>query len=86
MRVQTRPQNDRDLSTGYFLQEGDIVRGRYYKQGERNEFRQEIEQRLIKHPNSIYAESSRNSLAAFRANEAKRQKIAEKYGQKPNEE
>jgi len=44
-----------------------------YKPEERAKFQKEIENILIDHPTSLYAESLRQSLEKFRASEAKRQ-------------
>lgn len=63
---------------GYFLQEGDIARGSYYKPEEREKFLKEVDQILIDYPNSFYAEPLRQSLAKFQANDTKRQKYLKK--------
>ena len=69
---------------GYFLQEGDLIRGRYYTAEERAKFQQEVQQIISEHPNSFYAQSLRQSLDKFRASEAERQEYMKKlYKQKP---
>jgi hypothetical protein len=66
---------------GYFLQEGEIVRGRYHKPEERAKFQQEVERLLNQYPNSFYAQSLRQSLDKFKANEEKRKASLEKMKQ-----
>lgn len=66
----------------YFIQEGDL-RIPSYKTEERENLRQEIEQIIIDHPNSFYAESLRQSLEKFQSVEAKRKEYSEKIKQ-PN--
>lgn len=66
----------------YFIQEGNF-RIPSYKPEERAKFEQKIEQIINQHPNSFYAESLRQSLVKFRANEEKRKAYLEKRKQ-PN--
>jgi hypothetical protein len=65
----------------YFIQEGDMLIPSY-KPEERAKFQAEVEQILTDYPNSFYAASLSQSLAKFKASEAKRCELMEKM--KPN--
>ncbi len=56
---------------GYFMQEADLVRGRYYKQAERDEFQLTIQNLISENPKGIYAEKLQRSLHVFRLEEMK---------------
>ncbi len=66
---------------GYFIQNGDFIEP-FYKVEERKKLQQEVEDILAKYPNSFYAASLSQSLAKFKASEAKRCELMEKM--KPN--
>jgi hypothetical protein len=66
----------------YFIQEGDMLIPSY-KPEERAKFQAEIERILADYPNSFYATSLSQSLARFRASEAKRLELMEKMKPKP---
>lgn len=61
----------------YFIQYDEFL-APLYKSEERAKFQQEVEQILTDYPNSFYAETLRQSLNKFRANEAKRQESLQK--------
>ena len=61
----------------HFLQEGDMTRG-YHKPEERAKLQQAVEEILGDHPNSFYAQSLSQSLARFKAIEAKRQQSVQR--------
>jgi hypothetical protein len=64
----------------HFLQEGDLTRG-YHSPEERAKFQAEVEDIINQYPNSFYANSLRQSLLKFQANEAKRKAYLEKLKQ-----
>jgi len=68
---------------GYFVQTGDLIRGKYYLTEERAKFLSEVEQIIEQYPYSPYAESLRQSMAKFQANEAKRQESLQKIQKQP---
>lgn len=61
----------------YFIQEGEILIPSW-KSGERAKLQQKVEQIVNRYPNSFYAESLRQSLVKYRANEARRQEFTKK--------
>jgi hypothetical protein len=66
----------------YFIQEGNIPES-IYQPEERAKFQAEVEQILTDYPNSFYATSLSQSLAKFKASEAKRCELMEKMKPKP---
>jgi hypothetical protein len=66
----------------YFIQEGSIPES-IYKAEDRAKFQTEVEQILTDYPNSFYAASLSQSLAKFKASEAKRLEFMEKMKAKP---
>ena len=66
-----------DGNFAYFIQEGDIHIPSY-KTDEREKFLDKVEQIINQYPNSFYAESLRQSLTKFRADEAERQEFLQK--------
>ena len=80
LEVWNRIKNSGEIA--YFIQEGDIaIPG--YKKEEREKLRLEIEQIINDYPDSFYAESLRQSMAKFQANEAKRQESLQKIQKQP---
>lgn len=65
----------------YFLQEGDLLIPTY-RAKDRDKLLKEIEQLMEQYPNSIYAESIRESMKKFQAIDARRKESAERL--KPN--
>ena len=66
-----------DGEFAYFIQEGDIHIPSY-KTDEREKFLDKVEQIINQYPNSFYAESLRQSLTKFRADEVERQEFLQK--------
>jgi hypothetical protein len=64
-------------SFAYFIQNAEIL-GSNIDPEETAKFQAEVEDILQKYPNSFYAQSLRQSLDKFKANEAKRQEFQEK--------
>jgi hypothetical protein len=75
LEVWNKIKDDGDFA--YFIQEGDI-RIPSHKPEEREKFLNKVEEIITLFPNSFYAESLRQSLAKFRADEAKRQESIQK--------
>lgn len=81
LEVWNKIKNDGNFA--YFIQEGDVYIP--YRTEEREKFLNKVEQIINQFPNSFYAESLRQSLTKFRADEAKRQEAMEKLKQKQSQ-